>query len=154
MTTASDKCAGTHHHQADENLQNNTRNGGGAIDPANTRTGGENILPQLVHAIILRHSSYEQRERINASVIWDIFYEYFAFVMFRAILRAVQQVVTISPGYVTMSYTLYTQFKEIVVAKMKVLSFTFLVIQQTPLTFQNIIFCVLQKHSNNVTLSK
>lgn len=67
------------------------------------------------------------------------------FVMFRAILRAVQQVVTINPCYVTMSYTLYTEFKEIVVPKMKVLS---------PLTFQNIIFCVLQKHSNNVTVSK
>lgn len=64
MTAASDECAGTHHHQADKNLQNNTCNGGSAIDPANTRTGGEKILPQLVHGIILRHSGYEQREHV------------------------------------------------------------------------------------------
>lgn len=56
MTTASDERAGAHHHQADENLQNDARDGGGAIDPANPRTNGEKILPQLVHAIILRHS--------------------------------------------------------------------------------------------------
>jgi len=115
MTTASDECAGTHRHQADENLQNNTRNGGGAIDPANTRTDGEKILPQLVHAIILRHSDYEQRELINSSDIWDFVFEYIAFFSYvQGHSYAVQQVVTISPGYVTMSYTLYTQFKEIV----------------------------------------
>ncbi len=65
MTTAPDERAGAHHHQADENLQNDACNGGGAFDPANPRTDGEKILPQLVRAIILRHTGYERERDIK-----------------------------------------------------------------------------------------
>ncbi len=72
MTTAPDERAGAHHHQADENLQNDACNGGGAFDPANPRTDGEKILPQLVRAIILRHTGYERERDIKKYLYYNV----------------------------------------------------------------------------------
>lgn len=48
VTTASHKRAGANHHETDEDLQHDPGDRGSAFYPADTRTRGEEVFPQLV----------------------------------------------------------------------------------------------------------
>lgn len=53
MTTASDKCAGTNHHETDEDLQHNPSDRGSTLNPSDTGTCGEKVFPHPISSFSL-----------------------------------------------------------------------------------------------------
>lgn len=60
MTTPADQGSGTHEHQGDKELQEETRERGSSTNPSNARPGGEKVFPKTIASFGLRQSHYDE----------------------------------------------------------------------------------------------